>query len=136
MGYILDANIITAFLKGDVRVSKKLRNLEFQEIFISAISYYEIKRGLLAIRATRQLIEFDRFLTKVTVLSLDMLEIFDRASEIYAELRMQGRPIQDADILIAATAITRGLTVVSNDSDLLRVRGLTIENWLEEKGEI
>jgi hypothetical protein len=28
------------------------------------------------------------------------------------------------------------LTVVSNDLDLLRVRGLTIENWLEEKGEI
>jgi tRNA(fMet)-specific endonuclease VapC len=136
MSYLLDTNIITAFLKGDVRVSKKLRNLEFQEIFISAISYYEIKRGLLAIRATRQLMEFDRFLTKVTILSLDVLEIFDRASEIYAELREQGRPIQDADILIAATAIDRGLTVVSNDSDLLRVRGLTIENWLEEKGEI
>jgi tRNA(fMet)-specific endonuclease VapC len=136
MGYLLDTNIITAFLKGDVRVSKRLRRLEFQEIFISAISYYEIKRGLLAIRATRQLIEFDRFLTKVTVLSLDSLEIFDRASEIYAELRVQGRPIQDADILIAATAIDRGLTVVSNDLDLLRVRGLTIENWLEEKGEI
>ena len=133
MGYLLDTNIITALLKGDVRVSKRLRELESQEIFISAISYYEIKRGLLAIRATRQLIEFERFLTKVTVLSLDTREIFDRASEIYAELRVQGRLIQDADILIAATAIDRGLAVVSNDSDLLRVRGLMVENWLEEK---
>lgn len=121
MGYLLDTNIITAFLKGDDRISKRLRELDPQDIFISAISYYEIKRGLLAIRATRQLIEFERFLTKVTILSLDALAIFDRASEIYAELRGRGKPIQDADIWIAATAIERGLTVVSNDSDLYRL---------------
>ncbi|MEH2417681.1 MAG: hypothetical protein V7K12_21070, partial [Nostoc sp.] len=32
-----------------------------------------------------------------------------------------------ADLL---TAIARGLTLVSNDSDLLRVQGINLENWV------
>ncbi|MFN5952611.1 MAG: VapC toxin family PIN domain ribonuclease, partial [Dolichospermum sp.] len=35
------------------------------------------------------------------------------------------------DVLIAATAILKDLIVVSNDSDLARVEGLSLENWLE-----
>nr|WP_267901076.1 PIN domain-containing protein [Dulcicalothrix desertica] len=38
--------------------------------------------------------------------------------------------MQDADVLIASTAITRGLILVTNDSDMSRVDGLTRENWL------
>ncbi len=34
------------------------------------------------------------------------------------------------DMLIAATAIVKGLTLVSNDSDLLKIEGLNLENWL------
>ena len=46
------------------------------------------------------------------------------------DLQRRGLKIQEQDILIAATAIARGLTLVSNDSDLLRVEGLSLENWL------
>jgi len=45
-------------------------------------------------------------------------------------LRRRGLTIQEQDILIAATAITRGLILVSNDYDLLNVSGLQLENWL------
>ena len=38
--------------------------------------------------------------------------------------------MQAVDIMIAATALTLGnCTVVSSDSDLLAVPGLTVENW-------
>jgi len=46
------------------------------------------------------------------------------------DLQRRGLTIQEQDILIAATAITRGLILVSNDSDLLRVQGLNLENWV------
>ena len=49
---------------------------------------------------------------------------------IHGDLKRKGTPIQDADILIAATAITRGLILVPNDSDLQRVQSITVENWL------
>jgi tRNA(fMet)-specific endonuclease VapC len=47
-----------------------------------------------------------------------------------AELRRIGRPMQQIDIMIAAIALSLGnCTVVSADSDLAAVPGLTVENW-------
>jgi tRNA(fMet)-specific endonuclease VapC len=47
-----------------------------------------------------------------------------------AELQRIGRPMQQIDIMIAAIAMTLGnTTVVSADSDLAAVPGLSVENW-------
>jgi tRNA(fMet)-specific endonuclease VapC len=49
---------------------------------------------------------------------------------IFADLKRIGRPMQQIDIQIAAIALTMGNTVVvSSDSDLSAVPGLTVENW-------
>ncbi|MBE9225830.1 hypothetical protein IQ264_10380 [Phormidium sp. LEGE 05292] len=48
----------------------------------------------------------------------------------HADLTKWGMPLPDGDILIAATAITRGLILGSHDSDMLRVTGITVENWI------
>ena len=57
------------------------------------------------------------------------------AAEIYgrlaAELRRLGRPMQQIDIQIAAVALNLGnCTVVTTDSDLSAVPGLTVESWV------
>lgn len=65
---------------------------------------------------------------------------FDRAAArqfalIMADLRRRGLPIQFVDIMIAAIALSLGnTTIVSSDTDLLRVPGLTVENWTESTG--
>jgi tRNA(fMet)-specific endonuclease VapC len=49
---------------------------------------------------------------------------------LQAELRRQGRPMQQIDVQIAAVALTLGrCVVVSKDSDLSAVPGLTVVNW-------
>jgi tRNA(fMet)-specific endonuclease VapC len=49
---------------------------------------------------------------------------------LYAELRRKGRTIQQVDLQIAAIALYLGnCTVVSKDSDLSAVPGLSVENW-------
>ncbi|OWK43102.1 type II toxin-antitoxin system VapC family toxin [Fimbriiglobus ruber] len=49
---------------------------------------------------------------------------------LHAELLRLGRPMQVIDIMIAAIALTLGnTTVVTKDSDLAAVPGLTVENW-------
>ena len=49
---------------------------------------------------------------------------------IAAELRQMGRPMQVVDIMVAAIALCMGnCTVVSADSDLQAIPGLTVENW-------
>ena len=73
---------------------------------------------------------FDEFCRKYNVVLLDELQIIKKASEIYADLKRKGTPIQDADILIAATAIVKSLIVVSNDSDMLRVVSVMVEDWI------
>lgn len=47
-------------------------------------------------------------------------------------LRRAGTEIGRMDVLIAAIALTLpNCVVVSNDADLLRIPGLTVENWRE-----
>lgn len=133
MGYFLDTNIVSYILKNNASVNSKLQQATRQgeEVFVSCITYYEVKRGLLALNATRQLAEFETFFQKYEVLYLDDLEIIETACRIHADLKKKGMPIQDADVLIAATAITRGLILVSNDSDMGRVEGIDLENWVD-----
>ncbi len=130
MNYLLDTNIVTAILKRNPRVRNKLREAEIQkkQAFMSCITYYEIKRGLLYAKATKQLSDFDKLHKTYKVVILDDLQIIEKAAEIHADFKRKGTPIQDADILIAATAIIKGLIVVSNDSDMLRVVDVTVEN--------
>jgi tRNA(fMet)-specific endonuclease VapC len=49
---------------------------------------------------------------------------------IFAELRRLGRPMQQIDIQIAAIALSLGnCIVVTGDSDLASVPGLSIDSW-------
>lgn len=131
MTYLLDSNIVSYILKKITIVNNKLRQvtLRGEGIFISCITYYEVKRGLLAINATRQLADFNQFCRDYEILFLDDIGIIEKACEIHVDLQRRGLTIQEQDILIAATAIARGLILVSNDSDLQRVQGLNLENW-------
>lgn len=49
---------------------------------------------------------------------------------LFAETRRTGRTMQTMDLLIASIALSLGrCTVVSNDSDMRAVPGLTVEDW-------
>ncbi|GAA6615463.1 type II toxin-antitoxin system VapC family toxin [Scytonema sp. NUACC26] len=133
MNYLLDTNIVSSFLKKKVVIDKKLEQVRRlgQQVFISCITYYEIRRGLVYINATRQIAEFEQFCKRYKVLLLDDIKIIERAIRIHVDLQSRGLSLEDADILIAATAITRGLILVSHDSDMQRVPGITLEDWLQ-----
>ncbi|ALB42081.1 MAG: type II toxin-antitoxin system VapC family toxin [Dolichospermum sp. DEX189] len=134
MAYLLDTNIVSLELKNNPKIKQRLKEFQSQEglLSISCITYFEVKRGLFAVNAIKQLERFDNFCKDYQIIFLDDLAILEKASEIHANLRLRGLPIQTEDILIAATAIVKGFILVSNDSDLLRVEGLSLENWLQE----
>ena len=134
MKYVLDTNIITAIIKGNTKVKQKAQKLiiEGKGIFINAVSYYEIKRGLLAINATSQLKRFELLCKSYNLLLFNNLEIFDIASEIYAYLKSKGQLIGDADILIASIVLYEDFILVSHDDHYNRIEGLKLEDWLNE----
>ena len=133
MNYLLDTNIIALIVKNNRQVIEKIKDIEAQRqnIYISCITYFEVRRGFLAVDAPQQRERFNKFCEKYNIILLDDLAILEKAAEIHANLRLRGLPIQTEDILISATAIVKDLIVVSNDTDLLRVEGLTLENWIE-----
>lgn len=53
------------------------------------------------------------------------------AADVLAQLKKMGLPIGIEDVLIAATAISRRLVVVTgNERHFAQVKGLVVENWL------
>ncbi len=128
----LDTNIITAFLKNDLRVVERVSNyLEiFDKLTINIISYYEILRGLKDLGNQEKLRSFEDFILE-NELVLIRKETVEEAAEIYAYLKKDGNLIEDADILMAAIAIVEDMMLITNNtSHFNRVKGLSLDNWL------
>ena len=129
----LDTNIITAFLKNDLRVVRKISDyLElFDKLTINIISYYEILRGLKDLGNEEKLKRFEEFIQENELVFIRR-ETIERAAEIYVNLKKQGKLIEDADILMASIAIVENLALITdNISHFERIKGLRTENWLE-----
>ncbi|MFM5892799.1 MAG: type II toxin-antitoxin system VapC family toxin [Dolichospermum sp.] len=132
MNYLFDTNIVSLALKQNSLILQKIELIKANEenIFISCVTYFEIRQGFLAVDAPTQRERFNKFCQQYPIIFLDDLAILEKAAQIHANLRLRGVPIQTEDVLIAATAILKDLIVVSNDSDLARVEGLSLENWV------
>jgi tRNA(fMet)-specific endonuclease VapC len=91
----------------------------------------EIDYGLFltAERARRVVPMLEAFFSVVATLPFDEADA-RAAAAIRAALKSRGRPIGAYDVLIAGTAVARGLVVVtSNLDEFERVSALQIENW-------
>ena len=130
--YALDTSTISYLLKEDPTVSARLRaeSDAGNSVTIPLMAYYEIKRGLLAVNATRRMQNFDRF---CDALGVDVISFstMDKAAYIYDDLRSAGKLIDDADIILAAFCIVNGCTLATdNIQHFERIDGLQYENWV------
>jgi tRNA(fMet)-specific endonuclease VapC len=129
----LDTNIITAFLKNDSQVVERTSDyLEaFSKLTINIISYYEILRGLKDLGNKEKIERFEDFIRENELISIRK-ETVEKAAEIYAYLKKEGNLIEDADILMAATAIVEELVLITNNiRHFKRVKDLKLDNWLQ-----
>ena len=129
---LLDTVTLSEVIKGrDPEVLRHAREYlsthgRFQ---FSIITRYEILRGLMAKDASRQIERFEDRCRESVVLPLSD-EVVVRAAEIYGFLHQRGALIEDADILIAATALVHGVALVTeNASHFSRVPDLVVESW-------
>jgi tRNA(fMet)-specific endonuclease VapC len=128
---VLDTDILSALMRQNHKVvaQASLYLKKHGRLTFSIITRYEILRGLKARRATRQLANFERLcsISRFLALTDDMIV---QAADTYADLYKRGELIPDADILIAASALTNGLGLVTNNKKhFRRISGLHVENW-------
>src|SRR2546423_1071819 len=104
---LLDTDTLSEVLKRkDPRVLANARAYlsQHSRLAFSAITAYEIIRGLKARRATRQLAGFLQALGTSTVHAVNR-PVLLRAADLWADARRGGHPQSDADLIIAATAL-------------------------------
>jgi len=129
---LMDTDTLSAIMRGNSSATERARSYlkAHRQFTFSILTRYEILRGLLAKKAARQLVTFGQLCATSRVLPLTDAIVVQGAA-IYADLLRRGELINDADILIAATAIVHGLAVVTNnEKHFRRMRDLQIENWL------
>ena len=132
MKYMLDTNII-AYARNNRPevVLEKFREHDLFDMCISAITLAELEYGISnSSRPLQNRLGLMAFLTGIEVLDFDA-EAAMEYGLIRTQLKRQGAPIGANDLLIAAHAKSRGLTLITNNTkEFERIEGLSIENWI------
>jgi tRNA(fMet)-specific endonuclease VapC len=130
MKFLLDTDTCIYALKQNETVIGRLLATEREDVAVSVITEAELRTGAAKssspLKTLRLIENFLRPLTLIDFTSEDAIAY----AAVRAKLERAGTPIGPLDTLIAAQAIARRLTVVSNIvREFRRVAGLAIENW-------
>ncbi len=131
---LLDTDVISFYLRGQAQVVQRVvRYLQLGvPLELSVVSYYELRRGLVRIGARRRLAELEAFVAHCRAWEVSM-EVAREAAQIAGELAAQGMRLDDADVLIGATARVLGIGVATgNVRHFRRIEGLVVEDWLSD----
>ena len=131
MIYALDSNIISYMLKDNDAVYRNLDRAidNGGRCIIPPVVYYEVKRGLLAVKATAKALDFEQLCRDFGVGRMND-RAWDIAAQLYATNKQVGRPIEDADLFIAAFCIVNGCTLVTNNTKHFEnIDGLQYVDW-------
>jgi len=133
MTYYLDANVIISILRGqDPVLKRKLSSIPMKNIKIPSVVKAELVTGAYKKHDIKKELDIVvGFTDKFEIISFD-----SNASLTYgrirADLEKKGAIIGPNDLIIAATVLSNGGTLVTkNTKEFRRVEGLHVENWSE-----
>lgn len=133
MKYLLDTNIcIYLIKKKPSQVLAKFQTLEVSDIGISSITVAELEYGV----SKSQQQSKNRDALMQFLMPLEIIEFNQEAAIAYGKIRSnlesRGLVIGAMDMLIAAHALSLGVTLVSNNlREFSRINHLSLENWAE-----
>jgi tRNA(fMet)-specific endonuclease VapC len=133
MPWFLDSNICIDCLRGNTPLVKKvLQSLSPEQIKIPSMVKAELLHG--ANRSAKP--ERNKELVELFVAPFEIVAFDESAAEVYGRIRHDleqiGQIIGFNDLIIAATVMTHGGTLVSaNMNEFKRISSLKLENWAE-----
>jgi len=131
MGILVDSDIIIDFLNNQnstINFFKEKTNDE--ELFISIISWAEVVYGFKKIKSSNKEKLFQDFLevNKIVVISID-IKVAEKYLNVKIDLEIKRAPLDEFDLLIAATAIANNLALVTrNIKHFKRIKDLNLLN--------
>ena len=120
--YLLDTGLVLRHLRGQRRVVSFLRNLSKSErLSIATVTRLEVHAGM----KPDERYATQKLLSRLAVYDLDR-EIAEKAGDLIAASMKSGWVLSVPDAIIAATAISNNLTLVTlNPNDFRNVAGLS-----------
>lgn len=133
MKYLLDTNICIYIIKQKpISVKQRFQSFDISDMGISIVTIGELEYGAAKSQnpsRNRQTLAIFCAPFEIVGLNPEDARIF---GNIRADLEKRGQPIGSYDLLIAAQALSRGLTVVTNNvKEFSRINNLGVENWVE-----
>lgn len=127
--YLLDTNICVFLLRGKYNIDEYIKDVGIESCFLSEITIAELVYGAYCSKdVENKLIQINNLRELFGVLTItDSIETYAR---IKNDLRTQGLPVDDFDLLIAATAIQNDLTLVSDNTKHFNRIPLKLINWV------
>lgn len=128
--YVLDANILSAYVKKEATVGHHVKSAlqNNAEFLLCPVVFYEIYRGFLHKDAQKQLRFFLQITANFTWDDFNRQD-WEHAAQLWANMRRSGHPPAETDLLIGAYALRRGAIVVTDNIKHFFPLGAMVENW-------
>ena len=129
--WMLDTDTCSYILREhSAQVLERLDAVPRDQVALSSVVCAELRYGAARVKSKKLAATIEGWLALFTIVAWD-----DEAATSYARIRAaveeKGKPIGNLDLLIAAHAIARGATLVTNNTrHFAQVPGLPIVNWL------
>ena len=131
MKLLLDTNICIYIIKRQpTNVLKRFLEYQVGDIAVSSITLAELRFGVAkSVQREKNAKALDKFIIPLEVVTFD-----EQAALAYGEIRTTlekaGTPIGSMDMLIAAHAVSLGISLVTNNTrEFTRVPALTLVDW-------
>jgi tRNA(fMet)-specific endonuclease VapC len=131
VSHLLDTDFCIAFLRENPLALDRMDEAGWQGVAVSVITVAELFVGARkSNRSSANRNKVQGFISNLAVLPLSTA-ILERFADIKVELMRRGERLEDFDLLIAATALAEGRTLVTgNRRHFGRIPGLRIEDWV------
>ena len=133
MNVSVDSSFVIDVMRGDGDALRKADEIDASGVmkFLSTPVLYEVQTGLFHRRSRSEVEAFRAIASRFGIIPFDE-EAAVRAAEIRAELLRLGRPKPVVDVMVAGTALARGLKLVTRDEDIIslgRTFGFQVETY-------
>lgn len=129
--YLLDADTVILFLKGQEAIVKKIEKTPSVQLYVSAINCAELLYGANnSSYPGHNLKMMNGLISHLNIAAFDL-----EAAKVFGEqkvlLKKQDELIADIDIQVASIAIAGDYLLVTNNKNFAKIKKLKSENWSE-----
>jgi tRNA(fMet)-specific endonuclease VapC len=130
MKFLLDTNVCIRAMRGDVRVTARLKQSSPDDCGVSMVSVYELFAGVERCREPEQeATKVMDFLRPLHLIPFDWDSAL-KSAQVRWELEKIGKKIGPYDLQIAGQALALDVVLVSHNlREFRRVGGLKVEDW-------